>query len=237
MGIIKAMPVPVPVLDRQREFAARVATVSAQRVAAQRAATAEDELFASLQARAFLRQALMGNFDFVQMTLPHGPPRLRAGPSRTCRTTRARRAFYSRRAVEVLVAHLYDVLALPRPYKDDLAARINEAAFTATAGRAITQKLTLIRKLGNTAVHDPEAHPAARRAAGAPGAAPRHGVGGVSATPRARRRLPTQAQFDPALAAQARPAVAGGGVETCGAIRGPGRGPRESAGREGRARR
>lgn len=53
MGIIKAMPVPAPPLHRQREFAARVEQVSRQRASVQRALAADDELFASLQSRAF----------------------------------------------------------------------------------------------------------------------------------------------------------------------------------------
>jgi type I restriction enzyme S subunit len=53
MGIIKTMPVPVPQLDRQREFATQVERVTVQRAAAERGLSADDELFASLQARAF----------------------------------------------------------------------------------------------------------------------------------------------------------------------------------------
>ena len=53
MGIIKALPIPVPPLDLQRRFAAAVESVEQQR-ARQRAHLAElDTLFASLQSRAF----------------------------------------------------------------------------------------------------------------------------------------------------------------------------------------
>ena len=53
MGIIKAMPIPVPPLALQYEFAARVAAVERLK-AAQRTSLAElDALFASLQNRAF----------------------------------------------------------------------------------------------------------------------------------------------------------------------------------------
>ncbi|WP_102142714.1 DEAD/DEAH box helicase family protein [Mycobacterium hubeiense] len=62
--------------------------------------------------------------------------------------------FYSRRTVEILVDYLYDVLALPIPYKDDLAAKINDTKFKSIVGVGIVTKLNLIRKLGNTAVHD-----------------------------------------------------------------------------------
>lgn len=53
MGIIKAMPVPVPALKLQQEFANRVARVTAQRTAVLAAKAAGDELFTSLQSRAF----------------------------------------------------------------------------------------------------------------------------------------------------------------------------------------
>ena len=53
MGIIKAMPVPVPALDLQREFTAKVAATNNQRSAVERALAADDELFACLQSRAF----------------------------------------------------------------------------------------------------------------------------------------------------------------------------------------
>src|SRR3954447_2002483 len=95
----------------------------------------------------------MGNFDFVQQTLPalHGDcaraeSYLASDPRSAC--------FYSRRAVEELVGHLYDVLNLPIPYRDDLAARIGDAAFKSKVGVGIGQKLTLIRRIGNTAVHE-----------------------------------------------------------------------------------
>ena len=53
MGIIKALPIPVPPLDLQRRFAAIVASVEQQK-ADQRAHLDElDTLFASLQSRAF----------------------------------------------------------------------------------------------------------------------------------------------------------------------------------------
>lgn len=53
MGIIKTMPVPVPALTLQQEFADRVGRVTAERSAVSRAFAADDELFASLQYRAF----------------------------------------------------------------------------------------------------------------------------------------------------------------------------------------
>ncbi|MDZ7885909.1 MAG: DEAD/DEAH box helicase family protein [Mycobacterium sp.] len=61
---------------------------------------------------------------------------------------------YSRRAIEQLVSLLYDLLDLPEPYKDDLAARINEPPFRKQVPPAIGHKLNLIRKAGNAAVHE-----------------------------------------------------------------------------------
>jgi type I restriction enzyme S subunit len=53
MGIIKAMPIPLPPLELQQEFSRRVAAVEKLK-AAHRASLAEmDALFASLQHRAF----------------------------------------------------------------------------------------------------------------------------------------------------------------------------------------
>jgi type I restriction enzyme R subunit len=145
----------------------------------------------------------MGNFDFVEATLPtvHGDcaraeSYLSSDPRSAC--------FYSRRAVEELVAHLYDVLGLSRAYKNDLAARTNAAAFKAETGVGIGQKLNLIRKLGNTAVHDQKPVPAQIALSTLRElhhvmvwAAFRY-----SANPQA---VPTQAKFDPALATTAAP--------------------------------
>ncbi|WP_341359588.1 DEAD/DEAH box helicase family protein [Georgenia sp. M64] len=95
----------------------------------------------------------MGNFDFVRQTLPsihddcaRAESHLASDPRSAC--------FYSRRVVEELVGYLYDVLSLPLPYRDDLAAKINDAVFKAKVPQGITQKLTAIRRIANTAVHE-----------------------------------------------------------------------------------
>ncbi|MGB7239589.1 MAG: DUF4145 domain-containing protein, partial [Rhodococcus sp. (in: high G+C Gram-positive bacteria)] len=95
----------------------------------------------------------MGNFDFVRQTVPslhddcaRAESYLASDPRSAC--------FYSRRVVEELVDYLYDVLSLPLPYRNDLAAKISDAAFKARVPQGVTQKLTMIRRLGNTAVHD-----------------------------------------------------------------------------------
>ncbi len=95
----------------------------------------------------------MSNFSFAKASLPSvhadcvkAESYLSSDPAAAC--------FYSRRAVEQLVGYLYDVLGLSAPYRDDLAARINDAAFKAKVGVGIAQKLNLIRRVGNTAAHE-----------------------------------------------------------------------------------
>jgi type I restriction enzyme R subunit len=62
--------------------------------------------------------------------------------------------FYSRRVIEQLVRVIYGIDQLPTPYQDDLAARIGAPAFKAKVGEGIAQRMSLIRKSGNTAVHE-----------------------------------------------------------------------------------
>ncbi|AWB96978.1 restriction endonuclease subunit R [Agromyces badenianii] len=95
----------------------------------------------------------MGNFDFVRATVPslhddcaRAESYLSSDPRSAC--------FYSRRVIERLVDYLYDVLSLRAPYRDDLAAKISDAAFRTEVPPRITQKLTAIRRIANTAVHD-----------------------------------------------------------------------------------
>ncbi|GAB3706475.1 DEAD/DEAH box helicase family protein [Mariniluteicoccus flavus] len=95
----------------------------------------------------------MSNFDFARTALPGVHPDCVRAESYVS-SDPAAACFYSRRAIERLVGHLYDVLGLRRPYKDDLSARINDTAFKAAVGTGITAKLNLIRKIGNTAAHD-----------------------------------------------------------------------------------
>jgi type I restriction enzyme R subunit len=94
------------------------------------------------------------NFDFLRVV---GWPEVHADCRRaeSYAVSDPRSAcFYSRRAGEQLVDFLYDVLALPLPYKSDLSAKINDTAFQSKVGLGIVNKLNLIRKLGNFAVHD-----------------------------------------------------------------------------------
>ncbi|MFW6597105.1 DEAD/DEAH box helicase family protein [Propionibacteriaceae bacterium Y2011] len=145
----------------------------------------------------------MTNFGFVRQTLPsihadcaRAESYLASDPRSAC--------FYSRRVVEALVGYLYDVLSLPVPYRDDLAAKINDPAFKARVPQGITQKLTAIRRIANTAVHDnrqirPDVSLAVLRELFnvVVWTAYHH-----SPAPEA---VPLQAQFDPKLAARAAP--------------------------------
>ena len=145
----------------------------------------------------------MGNFDFLRDTLPGVFPDSARAESYLTSDPRAA-CIYSRRAAELLVNHLYDVLALREPYRDDFAAKANDPVFKARVGSGIQAKLNLIRLNGNDAVHQPKPVP--------PGAALatlrelfhvmiwaafRH-----SPNPGA---VPTGRQFDPQLAARAAP--------------------------------
>jgi type I restriction enzyme R subunit len=61
--------------------------------------------------------------------------------------------FYSRRALEQLIGTIYDLRALPAPYRDDLAALIGAPQFQQVAGPEVVMKATLVRRAGNDAVH------------------------------------------------------------------------------------
>ena len=145
----------------------------------------------------------MSNFDFIKKTLPSVHADCARAESYVLSDPRSA-IFYSRRAVEEIVWHLYDVLGLQTPYQNDLAARIGDAAFKTEVGVGIANKMTLIRKVGNRAVHELTPIP--------PSAALQvlqelHHVAVWTAfhhspNPQA---VPTSAQFDPALAAKAAP--------------------------------
>lgn len=145
----------------------------------------------------------LSNFGFLRAEWPavHGDcvraeSYLAADPRSAC--------FYARRAVEQLVGHIYAVDGLDIPYRDDLAARIADPAFARKIPLGITNKLTLIRKLGNTAVHDQKPIPpqAALDAV-------RELFHVVVWTAQRYSRMPGQtpvaARFDPALAQRAAP--------------------------------
>jgi type I restriction enzyme R subunit len=145
----------------------------------------------------------VSNFGFVESQWPaihadcvRAESYLSTDPAAAC--------FYSRRAIEQLVAHLYDVMGLPAPYQPDLAARINDPGFKARIGLNIAAKLNLIRRVGNTAAH--ESRPVPSQVALQVLRELFHVIVFAafrySTTPDA---VPTSAQFDPALAARLAP--------------------------------
>ena len=146
----------------------------------------------------------MGNFDFLKAV---EWPEICSDCARaeSYATSDPRSAcFYSRRAAEQLVDFLYDILALPVPYKTDLAAKVNDTGFQSKVGMGIVQKLNLIRKLGNFAVHDSKQIPA--RAALDSLKELHHvmlwAAFRYSTNPQA---VPMKVAFEPALAAKAAP--------------------------------
>lgn len=95
----------------------------------------------------------MGNFSFLKADWPDIHQDCAKAESYMASDPRSA-CFYARRAVELLVRHLYELIQLPTPYKSDLAALINDAQFKATVGSGIQHRLNLLRRMGNTAVHD-----------------------------------------------------------------------------------
>jgi type I restriction enzyme R subunit len=94
----------------------------------------------------------MANFTFLQEEWPQIFRDCAAAESYVFSDPRGA-CFYSRRAAEVLVNHLYDLEKLPAPYRSDFSAHLNEPAFKRCVGQSIYLKLNLLRKVGNEAVH------------------------------------------------------------------------------------
>ncbi len=145
----------------------------------------------------------VGNFDFVRATLPivhddcaRAESYLTTDPRSAC--------FYARRAIEGLVRHLYDLMALAKPYSDDLSAMSNDAAFRAKVGNGLVNKLNLIRKSGNRAVHENRAI-APRAAADVLRELFHVMVWTAFHYSTDPAGVPTSSQFDPSLAAKAAP--------------------------------
>lgn len=150
---------------------------------------------------------LRGNFAFAKSALPNVYADCARAESYMASDPRSA-CFYSRRAVEHLVAHLYDVLGLEVPYKSDLAAKTNDPAFKAVAGNTIGAKLTLLRKLANVAVHEekPILPHASLQALKDLHHVVVWAVFHYSPEPEA---APTEVAFDPKLAAQSAPLTRG----------------------------
>lgn len=145
----------------------------------------------------------MGNFDFVRQTLPQLHDDCARAESHLVNDPRSA-CVYGRRVVELLVEQLYDVMRLRPPYRDDLAAKTNDPAFKALAGQAIVEKINLVRRLGNDAVHKPGT-PTHREAIGLLREVFHVMVwAGLHHSPHPEV-VPTGTQFDPELAKQAAP--------------------------------
>lgn len=145
----------------------------------------------------------MGNFDYLQGIWPNIYTNCHQAESYLHSDPRVA-LIYSRRSIELLVNHLYRLKNLEMPYRDDLAAKINDAAFARIAGPHVIQKFNYIRQTGNAAAHDarelkPQAAPNALRELF-------HlciwATFNHSASPEA---VPTRRQFDPALARRSAP--------------------------------
>jgi type I restriction enzyme R subunit len=93
-----------------------------------------------------------GNFDFARAVWPDVAGDCALAETYGRADPRAS-VFYARRALEQVVGIVYDVRALPLPYRDDLAALIGDAGFQQLAGPEVVMKATLVRKAGNDAVH------------------------------------------------------------------------------------
>ncbi len=99
-----------------------------------------------------------GNFDFLRAEWPQLHAEAKKAerdanfdPRTTC--------FYSRRATELAVKWIYQVKGLDSAYRSDLAARLHEPSFMQIVDRRVQTKMNLIRKMGNTAVHEDKAVP------------------------------------------------------------------------------
>lgn len=147
----------------------------------------------------------MSNFDFLRSALPALYPGAARAESYVVSDPVAA-CFYARRVAEELVGYLYELLDLPAPYSDDLAARVNAREFQAVTGTGINRKFNLIRTYGNKAAH-PERAPQIRADVSQQVLRELHHVliwaaRHHSASPDS---VPTKTQFDASFAQQAAP--------------------------------
>lgn len=97
---------------------------------------------------------MASNFDFIASEWPQlFDECVRA--ERYVRSDPRASVIYARRVVEQLVGFLYDVVELPLPYQDDLAAKMNAPAFKNLVGLEMALKANAVRKAGNAAAHKP----------------------------------------------------------------------------------
>ena len=85
----------------------------------------------------------MGNFDFLRNTLPSLHQDCARAESYVSSDPRSA-CFYARRCVEGLVDYLFSLLNLREPYRNDLAAHINDAAFKVRIGSTDPRGFALV---------------------------------------------------------------------------------------------
>ncbi|MEV6902153.1 DEAD/DEAH box helicase family protein [Amycolatopsis sp. NPDC051372] len=95
----------------------------------------------------------MSNFGFLQAEWPDLCGEVARAERLAVVDPRAA-VFYARRSVELAVTWMFEAdSSLQRPYRDDLAAMLNEPTLVRVVGPAIRTKMDLIRRQGNIAVH------------------------------------------------------------------------------------
>lgn len=100
-----------------------------------------------------MAQQVRTNFEFLQLEWPEIFIESRKA-ERYARTDPRTSAFYSRRALELVLKWLFSAeVVLRQPYKDDLNAYIHEPSLKRLVGQPLASKMDVIRLKGNQAVH------------------------------------------------------------------------------------
>lgn len=95
----------------------------------------------------------MSNFEFLKSQWPQLYVEARRAEQSAISDPR-NSCFRARRCLELAVTWLYEIeSSLKRPYRSDLNARLSEPTFQQMLGSKLVPKTTIIRKLGNEAVH------------------------------------------------------------------------------------
>jgi hypothetical protein len=91
--------------------------------------------------------------EVILVTFLHVTP-ARIGISGFPQTRPHASVIYARRVLERIVDHLYDVVALPPPYNEDLITRINAPQFRNPVGGDVAAKMNAVRRAGNSGATD-----------------------------------------------------------------------------------
>ena len=100
---------------------------------------------------------LPSNFAFLHQVWPQLADDTRHAEANALTNPRSS-GFHSRRVLEMLVAHITDVLDATDPYTSTLNDRLNNPTFRTAVPPAILDKMHVVRKRCNDAVHVSE-HP------------------------------------------------------------------------------